>query len=91
MDAFAYLTDAVINPISLGLFHYDSGTDHWEVRDWDSWGSIAMLDALGGSSNPLIPLNLLLYKEVFVPVPAAVWLFGSGLIGLIGVARRKKV
>jgi hypothetical protein len=26
-----------------------------------------------------------------VPIPAAVWLFGSGLIGLIGVARRKKV
>lgn len=25
-----------------------------------------------------------------VPVPAAAWLFGSGLIGLIGVARRKK-
>lgn len=25
-----------------------------------------------------------------VPVPAAVWLFGSGLIGLIAVARRKK-
>lgn len=24
-----------------------------------------------------------------VPVPAAVWLFGSGLIGLVGVARRK--
>lgn len=25
-----------------------------------------------------------------VPVPAAVWLFGSGLIGLVGVARSKK-
>jgi len=25
-----------------------------------------------------------------VPVPAAVWLFGSGLMGLVGVARRKK-
>jgi hypothetical protein len=24
-----------------------------------------------------------------VPVPAAVWLFGSGLLGLIGMARRK--
>ena len=24
-----------------------------------------------------------------VPVPAAVWLFGSGIIGLIGIARRK--
>jgi len=36
-------------------------------------------------------------NEVFVvdvnpvPVPAAVWLFGSGLIGLAGIARRKKV
>ena len=26
-----------------------------------------------------------------VPVPAAVWLFGSGLIGLVGFARRKQV
>jgi KaiC/GvpD/RAD55 family RecA-like ATPase len=25
-----------------------------------------------------------------VPIPAAVWLFGSGLLGLLGMARRKK-
>ena len=25
-----------------------------------------------------------------VPVPAAVWLFGSGILGLVGIARRKK-
>ena len=25
-----------------------------------------------------------------IPVPAALWLFGSGLLGLVGVARRKK-
>ncbi len=25
-----------------------------------------------------------------VPLPAAAWLFGSGLLGLMGVARRKK-
>lgn len=32
-----------------------------------------------------------LYLEgTIVPVPAAVWLFGSGLLGLVGVARRKK-
>jgi len=27
--------------------------------------------------------------DVFVPVPAAVWLFGSGLLALLGVARRR--
>jgi len=26
-----------------------------------------------------------------IPVPAAAWLFGSGLLGLVGVARRRKV
>ena len=30
-------------------------------------------------------------SQTVVPVPAAVWLFGSGLLGLIGIARRKKV
>ena len=27
--------------------------------------------------------------DVFVPVPAAMWLFGSGLLGLAGIARKK--
>jgi len=30
------------------------------------------------------------FSVTTVPLPAAAWLFGSGLIGLIGVARRKK-
>ncbi len=30
------------------------------------------------------------YNVSAVPVPAAAWLFGSGLMGLIGIARRKK-
>ena len=30
-------------------------------------------------------------EQTAIPVPAAVWLFGSGLIGLIAIARRKKV
>ena len=30
------------------------------------------------------------FTPTTVPIPTAVWLFGSGLIGLIGVARRKK-
>jgi hypothetical protein len=33
--------------------------------------------------------GLLTYGVSAVPVPAAVWLFGSGLLGLVGVARRR--
>jgi len=35
-------------------------------------------------------LGLTGVETSIVPVPAAVWLFGSGLLGLIGIARRKK-
>ena len=34
--------------------------------------------------------NLVFAQVSEVPVPAAVWLFGSGLLGLVGVARRRK-
>lgn len=37
------------------------------------------------------PLVVNVGPQSEVPVPAAVWLFGSGLLGLIGIARRKKV
>ena len=49
----------------------------------------------GGNSNELITLNRWTWavhdgNVSAVPVPAAVWLFGSGLLGLVGMARRKK-
>jgi hypothetical protein len=31
------------------------------------------------------------FQPTFVPAPPALWLFGSGLLGLIGVARKKTV
>jgi len=31
------------------------------------------------------------WTATVVPIPATVWLFGSGLLGMIGIARRKKV
>lgn len=39
--------------------------------------------------HPDIAANFELRSITVVPVPAAVWLFGSGLIGLVGIARRK--
>ena len=51
----------------------------------------------GLANTPDIPANVPSHTlpgsnfgQSTVPVPAAVWLFGSGLIGLIGLARRKK-
>ncbi len=43
----------------------------------------------GGSVSPTtVGVDLAVSS---VPVPAAVWLFGSGIVGLIGAARRKMV
>ena len=41
---------------------------------------------------PNYPYELVLSGKVVtpIPIPAAVWLFGSGLVGLAAVARRKK-
>jgi hypothetical protein len=33
----------------------------------------------------------LIYTYSAVPIPPAMWLFGSGLLGLVGIARRKNV
>ena len=41
-------------------------------------------------SGPFAGLNVTMDVTVETPIPAAAWLFGSGLIGLIGIARRKK-
>ncbi len=40
------------------------------------------------SSSSLTGYSMSIATAV-VPVPAAVWLFGSGLLGLVGIARRK--
>ena len=40
--------------------------------------------------NPHVYIGTYLVRTSAVPVPAAVWLFGFGLLGLIGIARRKK-
>ncbi|VAW51540.1 hypothetical protein MNBD_GAMMA06-308 [hydrothermal vent metagenome] len=54
------------------------------------WGA-NFSDASFGGSYTGATLGMDLRIELTsVPVPAAVWLFGSGLLGLVGVVRRKK-
>lgn len=48
------------------------------------------LQTCGGSNCPEGSLKVGASNPGEVPIPAAAWLFGSGLIGLAGMARRKK-
>jgi len=55
-------------------------------------GSVGAIQSLSGSADIFNGENWTraqFISHTVVPVPAAVWLFGSGLIGLIGLARRK--
>lgn len=53
---------------------------------WDATTDPHLISA--SFANPTIGSHLV--RLAPVPLPATVWLFGSGLIGLIGVARREK-
>ena len=67
--------------------------------DGDGIAGWGMIDGafIGFNANftvsPGSPLPIQSYAGAasVVPVPAAAWLFGSGLLGLVGVARRKAV
>lgn len=56
------------------------------------------LSSFGGIDNPLyggqgehFAMDNFTYNNTVVPVPAAIWLFGSGLMGLLRFTRRKSV
>lgn len=46
----------------------------------DDWGDVITADTLGGR----VDINA-------VPLPGAVWLFGSGLVGFVGLKRKRTV
>ncbi len=46
--------------------------------------------ATRGNTDTFIDTGSHLVRVSQVPLPSAVWLLGSGLIGLVGIARRKK-
>jgi hypothetical protein len=71
-----------INPIG-GLPLYDDGIAGSPMLDGPFPGMNINLDL--GSGNSLTVLSI-----SAVPLPPAIWLFGTGLLGLIGIARRKK-
>jgi hypothetical protein len=66
------------------------------IDNFDQSFTLSLQDPLGlatpgnnGIGASFIVSGTIALAPTTVPVPAAVWLFGSGLLGLIGIARRK--
>jgi len=62
-------------------FKADNGTNQLSTSHWNKQYA----------SGAGYYTNNLTHDVSQVPVPAAIWLMGSGLLGLMGVARKKKV
>ena len=85
-------------------FHMASGELFSTLFQYAPWGNgsqqedfglFTLLDGtsspdVGGAGNFWLTHFVLYVEPAVVPIPSSVWLFGSGLLGLVGVARRKK-
>ena len=66
------------------------GTDNinWQNFSFSNEAGVTNVNSILISPSDYI--SIYAFEVQSVPLPPALWLFGSGLIGLIGVARRKK-
>mgnify|MGYP006299546021 CR=1 FL=1 len=89
-DYLLSVIDDTVNPASNGYWHWvsanDTGTDWWRREDNQPAGEEFTFywTAGGGFTGDRA------FQASAVPVPAAVWLLGSGLMGLIGVRRKMR-
>ena len=74
---------------SLQSSSYWSGTEY--IDSDSAWGFFFGFggQGIGSQGSSLYSWAVHAGNVGAVPIPAAVWLFGSGLIGLLGLARRK--
>ena len=68
----------------------------WDVTTLGNLTTLMAIDLEGDGirgflmpNGPFAGFNFIMDVTIATPIPAAIWLFGSGLIGLIGLARRK--
>jgi hypothetical protein len=87
------LNALIQNPDAAFDYNNGSGIVTCATNDWCH--AAPVWDDLGSSFANSTDTLYTSYDNAFyynpVPIPAAAWLFGSGLLGLVGVARRKKV
>jgi hypothetical protein len=80
-------SNAVFSPLYAGPGGSNSAMTVWSLMsidgDGDGINGLAMID--GAFAGFSVNFNLQV-----VPIPAAAWLFGSGLVGIFGLARQKR-
>ena len=88
-----FYNDGGVLAVDLSIFDSSSSLIHM----WTLSASDAIADVGGNrygwfANNEfgLLAIDNTSLSTSAVPVPAAVWLFGSGLLGLVGISRRKK-
>lgn len=95
-DRVDYSTHQVVwtgtSGLGLGMNYSELGAN---LTGNSVFGSVLYADAWwmyigSGPQSALHPLYALSPEITAVPVPAAAWLFGSGLLGLVGIAKQKK-
>lgn len=81
IDHFNYLINDIVDPNWTFL-----GWSYWTIEGAAKSGS-GFDDVLGLGVASFVSYDL---GAIPVPVPAAVWLFGSALLGFVGISRRRK-
>ena len=88
-DAHVFLSDIWDNGNRNGSFGENEAL-YVDTLFFADASALLNLNGLNIYYNNLVGNTDQIINQTVVPVPAAVWLFGSGLIGLVGFARRKK-
>jgi len=84
------ITDDGMGNLTMDTFDADGNGFAGTVPGCDHLRDAGCTDSVSWGGFPF-PFEPTWDGVAVVPVPAAVWLFGSGLLGLVAVARRKKV
>ena len=61
-----------------------------QTLDVSSLSNFVKTEGYRAAFDPAGDFRVLEWSIRPIPIPAAVWLFGSGLLGLVGIARRRK-
>lgn len=83
------ITNSTCDGYAYFLSSQDGTTAYTEVMDRFGWSSTAFSPHYQTNSLADKGYGSLLVKTAVVPIPAAIWLFSSGLIGFLAFARRK--